>query len=96
MRLSWRVVLPAVASLVLARSAAAQPAGPDLEIDAAARAKVIEGSLAAQTRYWRPDNSTKQYWTSPDLSGKRYPNKPVYALTSKETFSGAEELAYDV
>jgi hypothetical protein len=46
--------------------------------------------------YWRPDNSTKQYWTSPDLSGKRYPNKPVYVLTSKDTFSGAEEFAYDV
>ncbi|HWO25138.1 MAG TPA: S41 family peptidase [Kofleriaceae bacterium] len=46
--------------------------------------------------YWRPDNSTKQYWTYPDLSGKRYPDKPVYVLTSKDTFSGAEEFAYDV
>jgi hypothetical protein len=46
--------------------------------------------------YWRPDNSTRQYWTYPDLSGKRYPDKPVYVLTSKRTFSGAEEFAYDV
>lgn len=46
--------------------------------------------------YWRPDNSTRQFWTSPDLAGKRYPDKPVYVLTSKDTFSGAEEFAYDV
>lgn len=46
--------------------------------------------------YWRPDSSTKQFWTSHDLSGKRYPDKPVYVLTSKNTFSGAEEFAYDV
>jgi hypothetical protein len=46
--------------------------------------------------YWRPDNSTRQYWTATDLSGKRYPKKPVYVLTSARTFSGAEEFAYDV
>ncbi len=46
--------------------------------------------------YWRPDNSTRQYWTSFDLAGARYPLKPVYVLTSKDTFSGAEEFAYDV
>jgi hypothetical protein len=28
--------------------------------------------------YWRPDNSTRQFWTSVDLSGRRYPDKPVY------------------
>lgn len=46
--------------------------------------------------YWRPDNSTRQFWTSPDVSGRRFPKKPVYVLTSKRTFSGAEEFAYDV
>ncbi len=46
--------------------------------------------------YWRPDNSTRQFWTYPDVSGTRYPKKPVYVLTSKDTFSGAEEFAYDV
>lgn len=46
--------------------------------------------------YWRPDNSTRQYWTAADLSGKRYPKKPVYVLTSARTFSGAEEFSYDV
>lgn len=46
--------------------------------------------------YWRPDNSTRQYWTSPDVSGQRFPKKPVYVLTSKRTFSGAEEFAYNI
>jgi len=46
--------------------------------------------------YWREEDSTQQYWTQPDLPGKRYGNKPVYALISKATFSGGEECAYDL
>jgi len=46
--------------------------------------------------YWRPDDSTRQFWTAPDLAGRRYVGKPVYVLTSGDTFSGAEEFAYDV
>jgi hypothetical protein len=43
--------------------------------------------------YTRPIDSTRQYWTNPDVS-VRY-TKPVYVLTSKRTFSGGEECAYD-
>jgi C-terminal processing protease CtpA/Prc len=46
--------------------------------------------------YWRPDNSTRQFWSIQSLPGRRYPKKPVYVLTSHETFSGGEELAYDL
>lgn len=46
--------------------------------------------------YWRPDNSTRQFWNAPSLPGRRYPKKPVYALSSKRTFSGGEELLYDL
>jgi len=46
--------------------------------------------------YWRPDDSTRQFWTQPSLPGRRYPNKPVYVLTSHATFSGGEECAYDL
>src|SRR5437763_4797450 len=46
--------------------------------------------------YNRPENATKQFWTLPHLTGKRYPDKPVYLLTSNRTFSGAEEFAYDL
>lgn len=47
--------------------------------------------------YFRPDDSTKQYWTQSHVPGKRYgQDKPVYVLTSNYTFSGGEEFAYDL
>ena len=46
--------------------------------------------------YWRPDNSTRQFWTLPYVPGKRYVDKPVYVLTSHTTFSGAEECTYNL
>jgi len=44
----------------------------------------------------RKDNSTQQYWTLPYVPGKRLNDKPVYVLTSKDTFSGAEEFSYNL
>lgn len=46
--------------------------------------------------YWRPDDSTRQWWTVPHLEAPRYLDKPVYVLTSQETFSAAEEFAYNL
>ncbi len=46
--------------------------------------------------YWRRGNTTEQYWTLPDVPGKRFRDKPVYILISGETFSGGEEFAYDL
>lgn len=46
--------------------------------------------------YWRRANSIRQTWTAAHVPGKRYLNKPIYVLTSGRTFSGAEELAYDL
>lgn len=46
--------------------------------------------------YWRKGNVTQQQWTYAHVPGKRFLQKPVYVLTSKATFSGAEELAYDL
>jgi C-terminal processing protease CtpA/Prc len=43
-----------------------------------------------------PAGPTRQYWTSSYLPGPRYLDRPVYALTSGDTFSGGEELAYDL
>jgi hypothetical protein len=39
---------------------------------------------------------TQQYWTLPHVPGERYLLKPVYVLTSDKTFSGAEELTYNL
>lgn len=46
--------------------------------------------------YWRPDDSTRQYWTLPYVPGKRFIGKDVYVLTSSYTFSGAEEFTYNL
>jgi hypothetical protein len=46
--------------------------------------------------YIRPEDSTHQWWTLPHVPGKRYLDKPVYVLTSKRTFSAAEECTYNL
>lgn len=46
--------------------------------------------------YNRKEDSTTQYWTLPYVPGKRFAGKPVFVLTSKRTFSGAEEFTYNL
>jgi C-terminal processing protease CtpA/Prc len=45
----------------------------------------------------RQDDRPRQSWTLPYVPGRRFGKaKPVYALTSAATFSGGEQLAYDL
>jgi hypothetical protein len=44
--------------------------------------------------YSRADGTTRQFWTSNAVMPRYL--KPVYVLTSKDTFSGGEECAYDM
>ena len=45
----------------------------------------------------RQDNQVKQAWTLPYVPGRRFgKTKPVYVLTSATTFSGGEQLSYDL
>lgn len=44
----------------------------------------------------RKTDTTQQYWTLPYVPGKRLDDKPAYVLTSKRTFSGAEEFSYNL
>lgn len=47
--------------------------------------------------YFRPDDSTRQWWTLAYVPGKRFgAKKPLYVLTSKRTFSAAEEFTYNL
>jgi hypothetical protein len=47
--------------------------------------------------YWRERDRTDEFWTRDDVPGKRYgQTRPVYVLTSKRTFSGAEEFSYNL
>lgn len=47
--------------------------------------------------YWRHNKRTDEFWTSKDIPGERFGGtKKVYVLTSKDTFSGAEEFSYNL
>jgi C-terminal processing protease CtpA/Prc len=46
--------------------------------------------------YWRKGNKTDEFWTIPNVSGKKFLDKDVYILTSNRTFSGAEEFSYNL
>ena len=44
----------------------------------------------------RKTGHTEQFWTLPHVPGKRLDGKPAFVLTSKRTFSGAEEFTYNL
>jgi hypothetical protein len=46
--------------------------------------------------YNRKEDFTQQYWTLPYVPGTTLGNKPAFVLTSKNTFSGAEEFTYNL
>jgi hypothetical protein len=46
--------------------------------------------------YERKEDKTTQYWTLPYVPGTRLAKIPAYVLTSKFTFSGAEDFAYNL
>lgn len=52
------------------------------------------GAFHLNSFYSRKNDFLSQSWTLSYVPGKRFANKPVYVLTSRETFSGAEEFAY--
>ncbi len=46
--------------------------------------------------YWRDRDRTDEFWTTQEIPGKKMVDIPLFVLTSKKTFSGAEEFAYDL
>jgi len=47
--------------------------------------------------YVRETNSTREFFTTAEVTGRRYgKDKPVYVLTSNRTFSAAEEFTYNL
>ncbi len=46
--------------------------------------------------YMREGDVTQQFWTLPHVPGERLADVPVYVLTSRRTFSGAEEFCYNL
>lgn len=46
--------------------------------------------------YWRAGDRTKEFWTKPEVEGRKYGDKPVFVLTAKRTFSAGEEFTYNL
>jgi len=46
--------------------------------------------------YWREGDRTEEFWTLDNVGGKKMPDVPLFVLTSKFTFSGAEEFSYNM
>ena len=64
---------------------------------AALSSYLFEQPTHLNSLYWREGDRTDDFWTTKDVKGKRFgQSKPVYVLTSKRTFSGAEEFAYNL
>jgi hypothetical protein len=54
-------------------------------------------SVHLNSLYWRPADRTDHFWTRSSVPGKRFgPDKPLYVLTSRRTFSAAEEFTYNL
>ena len=46
--------------------------------------------------YWRKGDVTNEFWTSPEKANVKFEGKEIYILTSKRTFSAAEEFSYNL
>jgi hypothetical protein len=46
--------------------------------------------------YMRETDSMQQFWTTSFVDGRKMTDVPIYVLTSRHTFSGAEEFTYNL
>jgi retinol-binding protein 3 len=56
----------------------------------------FEKSVHLNTFYFRPANNYSETWTYNSISGKKMSDAKLYLLTSKYTFSAAEEFSYNL
>jgi retinol-binding protein 3 len=73
-----------------------QNGGGSPEMVAFLTSYLFEGTVHLNDFYSRPTNETRQSWTLPYVPGRRFPARNVYILTSRQTFSGAEEFTYNL
>lgn len=53
-----------------------------------------EKTVHLNNLYWREGDKTEEFWTNPAVPGKKYGDaKSIFVLTSKQTFSAAEEFS---
>jgi hypothetical protein len=70
--------------------------GGDPKMVAFISSYLFDKSTHLNDLYNRKEDASTQYWTSPYVPGNRLPDKRVFVLTSKSTFSGAEEFTYNL
>ncbi|MFJ2745193.1 S41 family peptidase [Streptomyces sp. NPDC087440] len=71
--------------------------GGDPDAVAYVCAHLLDGRTHLNTMHWRGGTRTEQSWTPSHVPGARFGgSKPLYVLTGPDTFSAAEELAYDL
>lgn len=71
--------------------------GGDGETVAHIMAYLLDKRVLLLNEYDRVTNKHNEHWTPATVPGPRYgARRPVWVLTSRNTFSGGEELAYDV
>jgi C-terminal processing protease CtpA/Prc len=58
---------------------------------------LFDDTVHLNSLYFRPSDSTRQWWTLPHVPGRKFGGKKdVYVLTSSRTFSAAEEFTYNL
>jgi len=57
---------------------------------------LFEQPVHLNSIYWKSSDTTSEFWTFAKVNGKAQPKVPVYVLTSLDTFSAAEEFAYNL
>ncbi|WP_348733048.1 S41 family peptidase [Rheinheimera texasensis] len=57
---------------------------------------LLKGRVHLNSIYWKESDSTTEFWTYSDIENSSQSKVPVYILTSKDTFSAAEEFAYNL
>lgn len=57
---------------------------------------LFEEPVQMSSRYNHITGETTDYWTSTEVPGRRFGLKPLYLLTSADSFSGGEGFAYDL
>jgi len=70
--------------------------GGDPKMVAMISSYLFDKSTHLNDLYNRKEDFTEQYWTLPYVPGTTLANRPAFVLTSKNTFSGAEEFTYNL
>jgi len=56
----------------------------------------FDQKLHLNSLYWREGDTTQEFWTLDEVGGTKMPNVPLFVITSRRTFSGAEEFSYNM